>query len=560
MVEETSASRLSLAEALKVDPRTLRGLTDDQFRSLSITVLQSLKNDRQENQLLYYQPVSDIAVDVWRCDTRYQCIGGGNGASKTETMLAKLAALATGVFPFSMDEDTRAAMLEQFRGPIQVRVVVESLTTTLHPIILPKLQYWQWAGVDSPGGTRGHWGWIPRHLLKQRSWVSSWSEKIRILRHACVNPENPEEVLGESTWQFMAHNQDSTEFASGDFHYILHDEPTKYAIWRENEARTMRVGGKMMMAMTWPDDPAIPVDWMFDKLYEPGQPGPAKDPQVSWFEMWTQDNPNISQEGVSLQAKQWDEITKAARLFGKPIRFSNRVHPGFTDVEMIWCKVCKTHHYGIEACTHCMEEPSNAIPYCHVEDFELHQTLPTICLLDPHPRKPHMLLWVQVDTWDDLWCVAEAQIEGEPDDVRATADQIELELGLRVVRRIGDRNMLSSPSGKHRDVTWQDEFQKAGLDFELSDVSDVGRGRINEYLKIDLDRETPRLHFHPRCTMAIRQMLRYTWDEFKYADTRDIKQIPKDKDDDYPTLLKYCLNADPRFDFLHDGAPVLKTR
>lgn len=559
-MREETPQVLSLAEALKVDPRTLRELTDSQFRALGIRVLQSLKGDRQENQLLYYQPVSEIAVDVWRCNTRYQCVGGGNGASKTETMLAKLACLTTGIMPFGMDDETEAAMRDQFVGPINVRVVVASLTTTLYPIILPKLMYWTWTGLPPAGGANGHWGWIPRRLLKQGAWVPSWSDKYRILRHHCVNPDNPDEIIGESTWQFMAHNQEATEFASGDFNYVLSDEPPKYAAWRENEARTMRVDGKMLLSMTWPDDPAIPVDWIFDKLYEPAQPGPTKDPDVSWFEMWTQDNPFISQEGVKLQMKQWDAVRKAARFFGKPIRFSNRVHPDFTDVEMIWCRVCKKPHYGVEACEHCEDDPTNAIPFNHVQDFELHQTLPTICLLDPHPRKPHMLMWVQVDTWDDLWVVAEAQIEGEPDEVKAEADCIEEELSLRVVQRIGDRNMLRSPAGTKRDVSWQDEFALAGLDFELSDVSDVGRGRVNEYLKVDIDREAPRLHIHSRCVMAVRQMLRFTWDEYKHADTRDIKQIPKDKDDDYPTLLKYLLNANPKFDWLQDGAPVLRTR
>ena len=136
--------------------------------------------------------------------------------SKTETMLAKLVSLATGMMPLSLDEKTRASMLEQFRGPINVRVVVESLTTTLHPIILPKLMWWQWQGADSPGGLRGHWGWMPPHVLKQGQWVSSWSDKYRIRRHYCVDPENPDGIIGESTWQFMAHTQDATDFASGD--------------------------------------------------------------------------------------------------------------------------------------------------------------------------------------------------------------------------------------------------------------------------------------------------------------------------------------------------------
>src|SRR5690606_7905222 len=99
------------------------------------------------------------------------------------------------------------------------------------------------------------------------------------------DPDDPNHVLGESFIQFCSHDQDPADFASGDYEIVLHDEPTKYAIWIENKARTMRVDGRMMMAMTWPDDPAIPVDWIFDELYEPGSPGPLKSPEHEWIEL-----------------------------------------------------------------------------------------------------------------------------------------------------------------------------------------------------------------------------------------------------------------------------------
>jgi hypothetical protein len=36
----------------------------------------------------------------------------------------------------------------------------------------------------------------------------------------------------------------------------------------------MRVDGRLMLlAMTWPDDPSIAVDWLYDEVYEPGKSG-----------------------------------------------------------------------------------------------------------------------------------------------------------------------------------------------------------------------------------------------------------------------------------------------
>lgn len=540
-------------------------LSDENVRSLLSQLQETQFNDRRENQLLYYQPVSDVARSVHRCMSRYIGVGGGNGASKTETVLAEFCMLATGIFPDSLQGEERVALKAKFRGPIACRVVVASLTTTLTTIIIPKMQYWKWSGDSEAGGKKGHWGWIPKRCLINGSWTASWREKPRVLRVLCFDPDNPEKLLGESTFQFMAHTQDPADFASGDFHHILHDELTSYAIWRENEARTMRVGGRMILAMTWPDDPSIPVDWVFDTLYERGREGAQKHPSVDWFEMWTVDNDNLNQETVAEQADLWGADIRAVRLKGQPIRFSNRIHPLFTDRMQTWCLDCKQSYVLTDECPKCGAVEDHLTEFMHVRDFEASTVLPTVMLLDPHPRKPHMMLWVQVDTWNDLWVVAEALEPGGPVEVEETVAGIEYEFGLRTMLRLGDPNMLASPSGsvrsrEGRPETWRDEFDGVGLHMELGDTSDVGRGRLNDYLKVDIDRQAPRIHIHPRCVETIKQILRYVWDDYRHVDDRDVKQKPKDKNDDFPTLLKYLLNYQPEYGMLVNGAKVIKTR
>ena len=483
--------------------------------------------------------------------------------SKTETALAHVVMLATGLISEKLDPETRQALLDQFRGPINVRVTLESLTTTLHPVILPKLQWWKWSGYDQPGGLRGHWGWIPRRALVGGSWAKAWQDKLRVLRLLCFDPENPEKVIGESMFQFMSHDQDPSDFASGDFHWALHDEPPMYPIWRENEARTMRTGGRMMLMMTWPDDPAIPVDWIYDTLYAPGRPGPNKDPSVDWFEMWTIHNPHLSADHIKAQEKKWEAEGPAiaqSRLYGRPIRFSNRVHPGFTDHDMWWCLSCKSESQLEDRCLKCGAVRPYLTRFNHVKDFKQTASWPTVYVLDPHPRKPHMMLWVQVDSWDDLWVVAEAMVPGGPDEVKLEAHRIEEELGLNVVARIGDPKMLGSPSGSRREMTWRDEFDAAGLRVDAADSSDVGRQRLNDYLRVDPARGQPKIHVHPRCKHTIWQILRYVWDDFIRPERHDQKQKAKDKDDDFPTMLKYVMNFAPSFQSLLRGAQVIRTR
>ena len=128
------------------------------------------------------------------------------------------------------------------------------------------------------------------------------------------------QILGESSIQFMSYDQDPSDFASGDFHLILHDEPPKEAIWVENMARTMRVDGTMMLAMTWPDDPTISVDWILDRVYEPGQRGKHKDPTIDWVNLLTTENLNLNQTAVARTAAQMSQAERSSRIYGQPIK------------------------------------------------------------------------------------------------------------------------------------------------------------------------------------------------------------------------------------------------
>ncbi len=138
---------------------------------------------------------------------------------------------------------------------------------------------------------------------------------------------------------------------------------------------------------------------------------------------------------------------------------------------------------------------------------------------------------------------------------------MEHQYGLDVKLRLIDPNMGRSPaSARRRNVTWQDEFGDVGLRCDLADDSDVGRARINDYLKPDPTTLEPRLVVHPRCPNTIRQMKRYVWDDYRAALEKPQKQLPKAKEDDYPTLLKYLLNSDPTFRFLRMGPQIAGRR
>jgi hypothetical protein len=530
-----------------------------EFKAALTGLLNVHETDRRENSILYYKPVSDYAKQVHLSEAKTIGVGGGNGSSKTETCIVEMIMCATGQIPLSLQGD--AGMAQKLRGPIQCRVVCESLTTVLHPIILPKLQWWKWTGVDQPGGEKGHWGWVPRDCLIGGSWDKSWREKYRTLTVLYRDPKQDNRVVGESTIQFMSRDQDASDFASGDFHMILHDEPPTHAIWRENQARTMRVNGRMFLAMTWPDDPSIPVDWLFDEVYEPAT-GANKDENIDWFNLFTTDNPYLNQDAISVQASQWSDEVRQVRIFGQPIRFSNRIHQLFTDQTRTWCFPCGRSITPVDGkCSRC--ESSTLTEFNHVADCDPQPAWPTAWLLDPHIRKPHMFSWWQVSPQDDLFQIAEGECADDPTEVAKMCAEMEESMGIKVTHRYIDPNMGRTPSGKDRDVTWQDEFEAAGLVCDTAKrlKSDVGIKRINEYLKPDPHTLMPRIHISRRCPKTIQQMKRYVWDDYRKTLEKDLKQKPKEKNDDFPTLIRYFIMSEddgPTFNFMSLGAPFIR--
>ena len=524
-------------------PTDLTALTDADLEKLAGDLLELQAQERRENQLRYYQPASPPCLAVHLDVRKTVGIGGGNGASKTDTALAEMVIRATGQIPLSLRD---VYPREKLRGPIACRVVCESITTTLVPTILPKLQWHQWRGEGQPGTERGHWGWIPKHCLIDGDWKKSWREKERMLRLYYRDPDDSDRILGESYVQFMSYDQDPSDFASGDFHFILHDEPPKERIWIENMARVMRVDGTMMLAMTWPEDPGIPVDWIYDRIYEKAQAGTECDKNIAWYTLSALDNPNIKQSAVVERAKQMSAREKAARIFGQPLRMANRVHPLFTDANRFWCFTCRdiTIRDDNGQCGTCQND---VIVLNHVQPVKANDAWPVVFGLDPHPRKAHYLLWAQISPNDDIGVVHSEQVDGGPAEVRDVVQRVEGDYGWRSVRRLIDPNMGRSPSDTKRELTWQDAFEQVGIVCDLADDSDVGRRALDEYLEPDEQTRQPRFTVDPRNSDVIYQIKRFSWDDFKSSAEKGQKQRPKAKHDDYPAILRYILNSQPSF-------------
>lgn len=537
-------------------------LSNDDFSDLVTSIIAIQADDVKENQIKYYQPVSPKAKAIHFLTSDTVGIGGGNGSSKTETSFAEMVMCATGIFPdWALSEMSKEMIKAKAPGPMQCRVILANFKAQLDKM-LKKFKWWEWTGVLPTGGDRGHWGWVPHEALLGGSWEKSWAAGLSTLNFNCVDPFDTTKIIGTSSIQFMSKEMDVLAMSGVDLQFCVMDEPSSLSVYNETQARLMRGNGRLFLPMTWQDDAGVEVDWIYDKVYDPGMDEANED--VAWKVLSSFDNPHLPQDRVAKRAAQMSDEERRIRIEGDNLRFSNLIHPLFTDRTKVWCFSCADETILIDGpantpvCSKCQLD--DVEPYCHVSEFDVNPSWPCVFVVDPHPRKPHMFQWVMVDPHDDLWQVADGELAEEPVKVAEMAARIEDELGLNVVKRIMDPNMGLTPCGIHREINWQTEFARAGLDCELADDSGVGRARINEYLKCDHNTRTPRLHLHSRCSLSITQMNRYMWDNFKQDQQRDQKQIPKAKYDDFPNNLKYLVNSDPVFRILNFGSERINTR
>jgi len=522
------------------------------------------ESDRSECALAHYTLANPMAAGIHTSRARELAVVGGNRSTKTSSVLAELAIQATGLVPDSLKA---VYPREKLRPPIRARVVCNSLTDTLLPIILPKLRFDQWNGVGAPSEGRGHWGWIPRRDLKEGKWESSWSANNRTLY-----------VAVDSTWvgaggavntsrewssiQANSYDQDLTSFVGSSLHLVIHDELPPEAIYRENKLRTLDTRGQIITAFTPPDEVgagAGSVNYFFDQVYEKGLPGPEKHPDVETIILHTERNRILSPEAVAELESRLTPQQREVRLYGKFIHLSGVIYPLFTQESSWWCFKCvrKTLPLG-PACTHCGSTDVEA--YTHVADpFDLPRNWPIVFVIDPHPRKPDMMIWAAISPSDDVYVVEDLAVEGTAADIAKAVREVEDRNRWYPAARLMDPNIMTETNDKlRRGWTIGDAYREVGLHCSPAvDNMNVGIESVREAMKPDRRTRRPRLQFFPRCGATIRAHSRWRWQEWKSRD-RDLKERPDEAHKDPCDCVRYLMADNPTFARFNGGNEIYR--
>ena len=557
-VDLTELQSLTL-DALEIKAR----MHPEWFADVSGEFIAQTQEDRRRCQLAYYEVANPEAVKIHTTMAREVAVVGGNRSSKTDTALAELAIRMTGHIPMSLHGIYPREKLQAL--PIRARVMCNSLTDTLEPVIKPKLRWDQWNGIGEPGDpTGGHWGWIPQHCLAGGSWEKAYSEKYRTLHVAVDNQwRSPSgqsiSVRGISTCQFLSYDQDLTALAGASLHLIINDELSPSDHYRENRMRTLDVRGQIITSFTPPDEIGVghaDVAWFYDEIYERGLPGPGQHAEMATFILWTEQNRILRPADIATLASRMTEEQRDVRLHGKFLHLMGVIYPLFTDQESWWCFRCQKRIWPANrACATCLG--TDIDPFTHViTPMDVPKNWPIVFVLDPHPRKKDAMGWFAVTPQDDLIMIAEAEQDGTAEEIKRAVDQVEERLGIRPAMRLMDPNIATESNDKlRRGWTLQRAYDEVGLRCDLA-IDELGPGiqRVQHLLIPDPVTRRPRLQIFSTCQKFIYGMTHWSWDEWTRQRDRDPKEQPRDRYKDFPDLIRYLANAQPTFNGLRHGA------
>lgn len=208
----------------------------------------------------------------------------------------------------------------------------------------------------------------------------------------------------------------------------------------------------------------------------------------------------------------------------------------------------------------------------HQQRFSYNWPDPVICILDPHDRQPHHVIWAIVTPDEDLYIHTELSVHCTVEELANSIKRIEKGIyttqtdpngqpkevirGYKIRRRLIDPNFGRKPlitTGRNM----IEELARSGCPgwYEADDPIEEGHLKVKDYLHYDVTEpisltNKPKLYFHKdRVPMTIRSMRNYQYAEWvgKTAEERDAKEEPKQKDTHGADCIRYLCMSNPTY-------------
>ena len=329
-----------------------------------------------------------------------------------------------------------------------------------------------------------------------------------------------------STIDILSNEMDQLAFESADWDIAWIDEPTQRGKWTAIQRGLLDRMGIALMTFTPLVEP-----WMKEEIIDRHDNKTITVIEADTYQN-TEDihgNPILTTEAIRQFEQSIPDEERATRIHGQFFHLRGIVYKEF-------------------------------LPGIHDRDFDYQYPDPIVCVLDPHTRKPHWVIWAFVNRMDQVFVDRELIFDGTIRELAKTIRLTEQMAGYNLKRRLIDPNYGRTPlitTGR----TVIEELARPPFPVrfaEANDSEETGIMKVKQMLYFDRSKpieipNIPMLYFNrDRCPRTIRSMRNLQHEEWK-GKTRfekDPKETTKNKDDDAADCVRYLCMSNPMFDVL----------
>jgi hypothetical protein len=328
-------------------------------------------------------------------------------------------------------------------------------------------------------------------------------------------------IKTSSGWEIdvMSTEQAAKEFESADIGFTLIDEPIPKDIFMATLAR-----GRMGMIVIWGFTPLFFAAWIKDWMDEHTASGDA-----DYVEADVEANCKIhgvrgilEHANIKRMADSFPEDEREARIFGKFGHLIGRVHKKFNR------KIHVIKPFPIDE-----------------KRFATHKAL------DPHPNTADHALYVSVDKNGTKYVTGEIISVGGARTLYDRMRAFEASMHYRMEGKLIDPSAYNDDQHREQKSVGSQLFDLGESYTKGSKDLMAGIKRTNDALDYQLVNGKmimpPELYIFDTCTVMIKQLDEYVWQEYKGAmkDDKKASSRPRDKDDHQPENLHRILLSEP---------------
>ena len=325
----------------------------------------------------------------------------------------------------------------------------------------------------------------------------------------------------------LSNEMDQLAFEGADWDIAWVDEPTQRPKWVAIQRGLLDRQGLAMVTFT-----PIVEPWMKEDLVDKSDGKLIHVVEADLYENLEtiHNEPILTKEAVQQFEQSIPEEERAARVHGQFFHLRGLVYKEY-------------------------------LPGIHDREWDYQYPDPTICVLDPHTRKPHWVIWAWINRMDQIFVDRELVFEGTLRDLAKTIILTEQQNGYKIRARLIDPNYGRTPmivTGR----TVIDELAQPPFPVrftESNDDEDAGVLKIKTLLNFNKQQpisltNMPLLYFHKtRCQKTIHSIRNLQHEEWKGKTKfeKDPKETTRNKDDDGADCVRYLCMSNPNFDRLN---------